>query len=551
VSDQTPAADETPVEETTAPEATGPEVTRAPEPETPAEAQVDAPADEPTAGVEADADPEPVTAPEEDAGEVTAAPADAGAAEPAAPAEPEAPAEAAAPAEAPAPVPAPPKPSAIPTPAALRGTHAPVAAAAPARSDSARFGRVADDGTVFVTEGDGERSVGSYPDASADDALQYYARKYDELYAEADLLHQRLESASVTAKDATESLTVLRERTTNPDVVGDLAALAAKVEEIEALVVQRREHEAAERAAAKEAAGIEREAIVAEAEQIAAVPVDKVQWKQSTERMRTLLEQWKAHQRDGARLDRPVENALWTRFAAARNSFDKSRRTHFAKLDETRGDAKRAKEALVREAELLATSKDWAPTARAFKQLMDRWRQAGRASRQDDDALWARFKTAQDSFFAAKDAVVAAEDESFRANLAVKEELLKEAEAILPISDLEAAKAALRSVQERWDKAGKVPRADIDRTEKAMRRVESAVRDAEDAKWKKSNPELAARANSLATQLEASVAGIRDDLARAQSTGNERKVRELTAKLEAQEAWLTQAKGSLEDHSGE
>jgi hypothetical protein len=246
-----------------------------------------------------------------------------------------------------------------------------------------------------------------------------------------------------------------------------------------------------------------------------------------------------------------VENALWQRFAAARNSFDKARRSHFARLDETRGDAKRAKEALVKEAELLAASKDWAPTARAFKQLMDRWRLAGRASRQDDDALWARFKAAQDSFFAAKDAVVAAEDESFRANLAVKEELLKEAEAILPITDLEAAKAALRSVQDRWDKAGKVPRGDIDRTEKAMRRVESAVRDAEDAKWKRSNPELAARANSLATQLEASVSGIRDDLAKAQAAGNERKVKELTAKLEAQEAWLTQAKGSLEDHSTE
>lgn len=45
------------------------------------------------------------------------------------------------------------------------------------------FGRVADDGTVFVKEGEGEREVGQFPDASKEEALALYARRYLDLTA--------------------------------------------------------------------------------------------------------------------------------------------------------------------------------------------------------------------------------------------------------------------------------------------------------------------------------------------------------------------------------
>ena len=379
------------------------------------------------------------------------------------------------------------------------------------------------------------------------DALQLFARKYDDLYAQVDLLHQRLTSATVTAKEATELLGPLREQAAQPPVVGDLAALRGKVTDIEALVARRREAEAAERAAARAAATAEREALVTEAERIAATPEASIQWRQSTERMRVLLDEWRAHQRGAARLDKHVESELWRRFSHARSSFDKLRRVHFAKLEDTRSDAKRSKERLVAEAESLSTSTDWNATARAYKQLMDQWRLAGRAARSDDEALWARFRAAQDAFFEAKDAVAAKEDEEFRANLAVKDELIAEAEKILPVTDLEAAKAQLRAIQDKWDKAGKVPRADIDRTEKAIRRIEQGVRDAEERRWKATNPEAAARASSMVTQLEASLAQVRADLAKAEAAGNTRKAADLAAKIEAQEAWLAQATAGLSE----
>ncbi|MEO7267739.1 MAG: DUF349 domain-containing protein [Knoellia sp.] len=446
-------------------------------------------------------------------------------------------------------VPPVPKPS-IPSPAALASKMAarptsPVAApVVHQHSESARFGRVNDEGHVFVKVGDEEREVGSYPDASPDDALQYFARKYDELAASADLLVRRLANPDVPAKDVVDALSTLKDHIAEAHVVGDLAALDATVASIEAGIASKRETELAVRAEARAAATVEREAIVAEAEQIAGQHPDQTQWKQSGERMRALLDQWKQHQRSGTKLDKPTENSLWQRFSHARNHFDKGRRTYFAQLDSTRADAKTAKETLVQEAEALATSKDWGPTARAFKNLMDQWRQSGRASRTEDDALWERFKTAQDNFFNAKDEVSAAEEEEFRANLAVKENLLKEAEQILPVTNLDKAKAQLRAIQDKWDAAGKVPRADIDRTEKAIRRIETTVREQDEKKWKSSNPEVAARANSMVTQLRSSIESIEKDLAKATAAGNDKKVKDLSAKLESQQVWLKQAEAA-------
>ncbi|MDV3222314.1 DUF349 domain-containing protein, partial [Intrasporangium sp.] len=383
-----------------------------------------------------------------------------------------------------------------------------------------------------------------------EEALTYFARKYDELYASAVLLEQRLAQPEVPSKDVAEALKALTSQVEGAAVVGDLEALATKLDEIQSGIAAKRLVEQQHRAEARAAATAERERIVAEAEGIAAQPENRIQWKQSGARMRELLDEWKAHQRSATRLDRETESGLWQRFSAARNRFDKARRTHFATLDATHAEAKAAKERLVAEAERLSTSKDWAATAGAFKRLMDDWRRAGRASRADDDRLWARFKAAQDAFFAAKDAVVAAEEEQYRGNLAVKEALLVDAEAILPVTDLEKAKAQLRVIQDKWDAAGKVPRGDIDRVEKAMRRVEQAVRDAEDRRWRSTNPEAAARAQGMVEQLERAVADLKEDLAKAEASGNAARVKKAQEALDARQAWLDQARAGVREFGG-
>ena len=441
----------------------------------------------------------------------------------------------------------------VPTPATI---HVPSPAALAARlhgnaaAKPSEHGRVDESGTVFVRTVEGEREVGSYPGATPAEALSYFTRKYDELLAAAELLLQRVTQTDLPGREGSEGLAKLREQTADARVVGDLAAMESRVAQIAAAVEAKKATEGAERSAARAAGKAKREQLVSEAEKIAAQPEAKIQWKTSGTRMRELLDEWKSMQRVGPKLDRASETALWQRFSAARNSFDKGRRVHFAQLEDTQSEAKSAKEKLVKEAEALATSKDWAPTATAFKRLMDRWREAGRASRSDDDALWARFKTAQDSFFHAKDELVAAENEEFKANLVVKEALLVEAEAILPVTDSDAAKAALRVIADKWERAGKVPRADMERVEKGIRRVEQAVRDHDEKRWASVNPEAAARAQSLVDQLELAVEGLRKDLVKAESSGDPTKVADAQSALEARQEWLAQARAGVQEFSG-
>jgi hypothetical protein len=447
--------------------------------------------------------------------------------------------------------PATPKPP-PPSPAQLAGRKASVRPAVPASPqgpdpESLKFGRVDSDGTVLVRTADGERAVGSYPGSSESEALAYFARKYDELAAAAALLTQRLEQTDLTAHEAREALKTLRAHIGDANVVGDLELLDQRVQQIESEIARRADTESQRRAEAKLLASTAREKVVREAEKIAGKDPAKVQWKSSSARMRELFEEWKSQQQAGPRLDKPVEEELWRRFTHARSEFDKTRRSWFSRLEEEQESARREKERLVAQAEALSASKDWAAGAREFKRLMEAWRRAGRAQRATDDALWTRFKTAQDTFFAAKDEVVAAERVEFEANLAVKEKLLDEAEALLPVTDVGAAKRALRSIEDRWDEAGKVPRSEMQRVEGRLKKVEQAVRDAEQRRWTRSNPEVNARAQSMVEQLERAVADLEQDLAAARERGDEAGVAVAEQALSTRRAWLTSARAGLSD----
>jgi hypothetical protein len=409
---------------------------------------------------------------------------------------------------------------------------------------------VDDDGTVWVRTESGERAVGSYPGATPEEALAYFVRKYEEIAAQIDLFEQRLGAADMTPAETESGVARLREAVREPNAVGDLAALAARVEGLAPVAAERRRQADAARSRAREEARARRVALVEKAEQLAAVPAEKTQWRADGQAMKDLFETWRAEQKGEGKLDRRSEDELWKRFSHARTAFDRKRRQHFAQLDETQADAKAAKEKLVKEAESLQGSTDWGPTAQAYKRLMDRWRAAGRANRKDDDALWQRFRAAQDAFFAARHAAQAEQDSEFAANLEVKLALLKEAEALVPVSDLAAAKSALRDIQERWEAAGKVPRADLDTVERRMRAVEQAVREAEDQRWRSTNPEARARAQSAVDQLESAIADLEADLAKARDQGKAKRVAEAEASLAARREWLEQAQKALKDFGG-
>ncbi|MDN6794706.1 MAG: DUF349 domain-containing protein, partial [Propionibacterium sp.] len=405
------------------------------------------------------------------------------------------------------------------------------------------FGRIDEDGNVWVTDGGSQRQIGSYPDGVPENPFALYTRRFLDLEATVRLFEDRL--PQLGAKDIDQTLSTLRQAVVAPAAIGDLPALRARVEELAERAEERKKQAHAERQAARTAALAERTALVERAEQLVAQDPERIHWKQTGQQLRDLLEEWKGLQRRGPRLDKATEDELWKRFSGARTLFDRRRRQFFSALDQQQSQAKSLKESLIAEAEALQTSTDWGATSAAYRGLMDRWKAAPRASRKEDDALWARFRAAQQVFFDARRAKDEAADSEYHDNLRAKETLLEEAESLLPVTDPDTVKPLLRGIQDRWDEIGRVPGSDVSRIEGRMRAVEDAVRQAEDREWKRSNPETRARAEGMLGQLQQQVEDLEADLATATAAGDTRRAGELQDTLTTKKAWLDQIQGTI------
>lgn len=424
------------------------------------------------------------------------------------------------------------------------GIPAPSTPATALIGDPSRFGRVAEDGTVFVQTTDGEKPVGSYPGKTAEEALAYFVRKFEVLASEVVLTAARITSGAMVPQDAYEAVKKLRHQVRELNGVGDLAALALSVEQIEPLIEGHREayeaKKAAEslaKAARREQILVEKEKIVAEAESLAL----SENWKVTGDRLKSLLDEWKA----APRLDKKSDADFWKRFSASRNKFDKRRRTHFAQLEATAGKVSDAKSIIVAEAEKLATSTEWVPTARRFKTLMDQWKAAGRGKKSDDAKLWSRFKAAQDQFFTAKNSDLEKREQSMAANLIKREELIVQIESLVPFTDAKQAKNAFRELMNSWTKIGITHRDKRASFDARVEVVEKAIKEAEAEISRKTDPAAKARAAEVVSQLSGSIENYVKVAAKAQAAGNEKKANEALESAEARKSWLAEAQKHL------
>jgi len=437
-----------------------------------------------------------------------------------------------------APKPAAPKPGVV-TPAEITPV-APVAPTPAYTSDmdeAKQFAEVSAEGVVTLLDGDEKVEVGQVPQASTDNAVAYYVRKYDDVMTQLQLLKQRLET-DVSNQELEKTLNQIDETIAARQMVGDMAQLREFSKQLRDDLVERRAKQRAEREKALAEQQAAREQIVERAEEVSQQDPDKTQWKHSTAKMRELFDEWRRIQKAGPRLPRATEDALWKRFRSARNTFEKNRRAFFSQLDARNAEAKKVKEDLIARAEALQDSTDWGPTTLKYRDLMNEWKKSPRASRKDDDALWARFRAAQDVFFKARDAANAEVDREYEANLAVKEQILKDAQQHLPFKDLETARNVMQDVRVRWDEAGRVPRKDISRMENEFSKLERALSDLEEDHWRKTDPETKARTDSALAQLEDSIAKLEADLAAAEQAGDEKRIAAAQEALDARRKWL-------------
>ena len=394
----------------------------------------------------------------------------------------------------------------------------------------ATWGRVGDDGTVFVRTAEGERPVGSWQAGDAEAGLAFYARRYEDIAAEVGLLETRLVTGKATAAQTRAAAEKLWWQLSEANIVGDIEALQTRLVALDRACEQRIEKEKETKAARAAERVAKKTALVEEAEAL----VESTQWKQTGERLREIATAWRE-----IHIDKPTEAELWKRFRKARDQFAKRRSAHFETLTEEREAAKTRKEKLVAEAEALADSRDYKTTATRLKALMREWKTSGRADRPVEDALWTRFRAAQDTFFGRLTELNAERDAKAKANVEAREALVREAEAI-DVSDLKAAQTKLRNVQDRLDKAGTVPRDVESKLDARVAAVLRRVREASDAKHREARVEN----SPLVIRLRESVEKLEKRIERARAAGKDREVAEAEASLVTQREWLAQAERS-------
>jgi hypothetical protein len=396
---------------------------------------------------------------------------------------------------------------------------------------SNEWGRIDDDGTVYLRTGDGERVIGSWHAGSPEDGIEFYGRRYAELAAEVGLLEGRAASTASDPKAVGTAARKLREVVPSAAALGDLDALVTRLDAVLAAIAQRHAAKAAERAAAAEAAVEAKRALVAEAQTLAS----SESWRAGGERYRAIVEEWKAIHG----VDRKTDASLWEQLSKARRQFDSRRRTHFAEVEQQRGVAVERKTKLATEAEKLSGSTEWAPTAKRFRDLMTEWKAAGHATREAETELWARFKTAQDGFFTRRSETFAKRDAELKVNLDAKNDLIAEAESLDASADPDGARKRLRSIHDRWEKVGHVPREAKDKLEDRLAEVERRIREATAAGRKVTVTE-----SPLVIRLRESVGKLEARLGRASAAGDDKLVAETEAALTTQREWLAQAETS-------
>ncbi|MFI7022411.1 DUF349 domain-containing protein [Micromonospora sp. NPDC049900] len=394
-------------------------------------------------------------------------------------------------------------------------------------SDWTAFGRVDADGTVYVKTAEGERVVGSWQAGAPEEGLAHFARRFADLVTEVDLTEARLNSGAADANHSLSTIRRIRASLAEAHVVGDIDALAARLDKLATVA----EEKAGEARAAKEAARTEalarKTALVEEAEKLAA---ESTGWKTAGDRLKEILDEWKTIRG----VDKKTDGELWKRFAAARDGFTRRRGAHFASLDAQRKQAQTVKEELVAEAEKIKDSSEWASTANQLKELMNQWKAAPRASKEAEQRLWERFRAAQDAFFTRRSEVFSARDNEQRANLERKQALLAEAEALDVEGDPKGAQAKLRDIQAQWHEAGRVPREAAAGLERRLRTIDEKVREVMDSAWRRTTRED----NPLLAQMRSQVAEAEERLARAQAAGDARRIKEAEQALASKRQFL-------------
>lgn len=319
-----------------------------------------------------------------------------------------------------------------------------------------RFGYVADDGVwLRPALGQPARRVGLVKE-SDEDALRYFARRFEAFQAKVDELLARM-AASDNQGSFLMKVQHLREQTRAFDALGDFAALHQRLEAAEAAVAVGVARNREKNLAAKIG-------FVEEAEALR----DSVEWVSASEKVKDLRQGWVKTGPVG----KALADDLDARFQAALQVFFDRRRAFQADKKAMANRAQNRYRDLVLQAEQLRESTQFEAASRQLKQLQQTWREVGgNLPKKQAAELWARFRGANNYFFERLKQHVEAQRAtgphagapgSPEELLARKRALADRAEALLAVPPQEAIQQA-KNLQTEWKQVGTVRGEESDR----------------------------------------------------------------------------------------
>ena len=168
------------------------------------------------------------------------------------------------------------------------------------------------------------------------------------------------------------------------------------------------------------------------------------------------------------------KESLWERFKEASSRINKRHQEHFETLKSEQMKNLALKQELCEKTEALLTReiltrKDWNKASEELLEIQKVWKTIGFAPKKDNNRIYERFRNACDKFFELKRNFYAGVKNEMEHNLALKQELCAEAEALAVSEDWKHATDELIALQARWKQVGPVARRHSDAVWKRFR----------------------------------------------------------------------------------
>ncbi|HIY49319.1 MAG TPA: DUF349 domain-containing protein [Candidatus Barnesiella excrementavium] len=177
------------------------------------------------------------------------------------------------------------------------------------------------------------------------------------------------------------------------------------------------------------------------------------QWDEATKHVLDLQSRWKTL----GFASRKMNNLLFERFRKTCDEFFARKAEYFKAVKERMAANLEKKKALCEKAEALKDSTDWKATTDIYVALQKEWKTIGPVAKKHSDAIWKRFVSACDYFFAQKNSQLASTRQAEQENLEKKREIIAQLKAIDEATEPDEAIKTVRELMARWNTIGYVP----------------------------------------------------------------------------------------------